>query len=286
VVVATRGDDASVGALYFASQLAKRHSGTVVAVGVIPPVPRRAVSLVVPSILNADEEGRLDLLEAIRDRVKRIPGADQWTKRAVIGIPDSAILQIARETKSGLLLIGLSHRGRLDRVFSGETTVAIMRQARLPVIAVPPQVRTLPTRAVAAIDFSPASMAAAKFAATLLASNGRLTLAHVRSFEGVQARAGDLVDLYRAGADAKLADAARELRRGTRRRIDVVTLGGPPGEAILAYSRRTHCDLIALGGIEKGFVDRVLLGSVRTTVIRGATCSVLIAPEPDARAKQ
>ena len=286
LVVATRGDVASIGALHLASQLAKRNSATVMALGVIPPVPLRGVTLLAPSILSADEKGRLELLESIRDRVNRIPGADLWMKRAVIGMPDSSIPKIALETNAALLLIGLSHRGRLDRLFSGETTVAIIRRARVPVIAVPPQVRVMPKHAVAALDFSPASVSAASLAANLLARDGTLTLAHVRSFEGISARDGDLVDIYRAGADAKLDEAVRELRRRTRRRIDTVTLGGPPGESILAYSRRARCDLIALGGHEKGLMDRILLGSVRTTVLRGAKCSVLIAPTEKGRAKQ
>jgi nucleotide-binding universal stress UspA family protein len=286
LVVATRGDSASIGALHLASQLAKRYSAAVMALGVIPPVPRRAVALVVPSILDADEEGRLALLKAIRDRAKRIPGADEWMKRAVVGVPDSTIPKIALATKADLLLVGLSHRGRLDRLFSGETTVAIIRQARVPVIAVPPRIRAMPKHAVAALDFRAASMSAASLAANLLASDGKLTLAHVRAFEGASARDGDLVDVYRAGADAKLEAAVRELRRRTRRRIDAVTLGGSPGESILTYSRRARCDLIALGGSEKGLMDRILLGSVRTTVIRGAQCSVLIAPTQQGRPKQ
>jgi nucleotide-binding universal stress UspA family protein len=199
---------------------------------------------------------------------------------------DNEIPKIALEMNAALLLIGLSRRGRLDRLFSGETTVAIIRGARVPVIAVPPQVRAMPKHAVAALDFSPASLSAASLAAKLLAREGTLTLVHVRSFEGISARDGDMVDIYRAGADAKLDEAVRELRRRTRRRIDTVTLGGPPGESILTYSRRARCDLIALGGHEKGLMDRILLGSVRTTVLRGAKCSVLIAPTQTDRPKQ
>jgi nucleotide-binding universal stress UspA family protein len=155
LVVATRGDVGSVGALHLASQLAKRDSATVVALGVVPPVPRRAVSLVVPAIRDAEQEGRLEMLKAVRGRVKRIPGADEWMKRAVIAMPDTAIPKIALETKAALLLIGLSHPGRLDRLFSGETTIArkgawigfswaasrttVIRGAQCSVLIAPPQ---------------------------------------------------------------------------------------------------------------------------------------------------
>lgn len=278
LVVATRGDPASVGALHLAAHVAKRDSAAVMALGVISPVPRRAVTLVATSVLSTDEQGRLALLEAIRESVRRIPGAERWMKRAVVGIPDIAIPRIASTTNASLLLLGLSHRGRIDRLFRGETTVAIIRRARVSVIAVPARVRALPKRAVAAVDFSPASMSAARLAASLLARDGTLTLAYVRSFEGANVRDGDLVDLYRAGADAKLEQAAAELRRQTRRRIDTAMLGGAPGDTLLSYTRRSRSDLIALGGNARGLMDRILLGSVRTTVLRGATCSVLITP--------
>jgi nucleotide-binding universal stress UspA family protein len=286
LVVATRGDAASVGAIHLASQLTKRKSATVMVLGVIPPLPPRAVKLVLPSLRGGDEAGRLELLQSIRDSVKRIPGAGQWTKRAVLGLPENAIPKIAMDTNAALLLIGLSHRGRLDRLFSGETTVAIIRRARVAVLAVPADVRTLPNHAVAAVDFSPASLAAATLAAKLLTRAGTLTLAHVRAFEDVSARDGDLVDIYRAGTDAKLRETAEELKRRTGRRVETAMLDGAPAEAILSYSRRNRCDVIALGGDEKGLMDRILLGSVRTTIIRGAKCSVLVAPTVKLRTKQ
>lgn len=286
LVVATLGDSDSAGAVHLAAQLAKRDRATVIALGVTSPLPRRAVTALMPSLLSADEQGRRELLESIRERVNAIPGGDRWAKRAVIGMPEVTIPRTAEESNAALLLLGLSHRGRLDRLFRGETAIAVMRQARVPTLAVPPHVRELPKHAVAAIDFSAACLAAATLAARLLARDGTLTLAHVRAFEGVEAKDGDLVDFYRAGADAKLNEAARTLRRGTRRRIDTVTLGGSAGEAILDYSRRARCDLIALGGDEKGLMDRILLGSVRTAVVRGAKCSVLIAPARAERAKR
>jgi nucleotide-binding universal stress UspA family protein len=57
-------------------------------------------------------------------------------------------------------------------------------------------------------------------------------------------------------------------------------LPGEPGAAVVAFARREHCDMIALGGHLLGLVDRILLGSVRMRVMRDAACSVLIAPPP------
>jgi nucleotide-binding universal stress UspA family protein len=139
-----------------------------------------------------------------------------------------------------MIIMGLGHHGRLDRLFGGETTIAVIRRARLPVLVVPPRMRSLPRHAVAALDFTEASIASATLAASLLVRGGTLTLAHVCSFAGVKARDGDLVDVYRAGARAKLEEALRAMRRRTSRRVDSVMLEGEPGDALLDYAHRAR----------------------------------------------
>ncbi len=131
---------------------------------------------------------------------------------------------------------------------------------------------------MAAVDFTDASLSAATVAAQLLAKDGTLFVAHVCAFGEAKAKSGDLIDIYRAGAEAKLDKAVSLLRTRTKRRVEGVMLTGEPGSAIVAFARRERCDLIALGGHPMALLDRILLGSVRTRVVRDAACSVLIAP--------
>lgn len=278
LIVATAGDDNSVGALYVASALARRDSARVLALGVTMPFPGDVASIVSSSPLFIDEKARRELLSLIRARVARVPGTNGWSKRVVVGDPADVVNTVASTSRASMIIMGLGHHGRLDRMFGGETTTAVIRRARQPVLVVPPRMRSLPRHALAALDFTEASIASATLAASLLTRGGTLTLAHVCSFAGVKARDGDLVDVYRAGARAKLDEALRAMRRRTSRRVDSVMLEGEPGGALLDYVHRAHCDLIALGGHEQGLMDRIVLGSVRTRVVRGAKCSVLIAP--------
>jgi nucleotide-binding universal stress UspA family protein len=278
LIVATAGDENSVGALYLASALARRDSARVMALGVTMPFPGDVASIVSSSPLFIDEKARRELLASVRARVARVPATDRWSKRVVIGDPADVVNALASRARASMIIMGLGHHGRLDRLFGGETTIAVIRRARLPVLVVPPRMRSLPRHAVAALDFTEASIASATLAASLLVRGGTLTLAHVCSFAGVRARDGDLVDVYRAGARAKLDEALRAMRLRTSRRVDSVMLEGEPGDALLDYAHRARCDLIALGGHEQGLMDRIVLGSVRTRVVRGAKCSVLIAP--------
>ena len=279
VVVATAGDPESLGALRVASALTAAHAAEVMALGVSVPFPHTLPSMVtMQSPVAIDEKSRLQTLHDVAASVRDIPGADQWNKAAVVGWPSDAVNRIAASWSASLIIVGLGQHGRLDRLFGTETAIAVMKHAKIPVVAVPAEARGLPRHACVALDFTPASLAAAEVAASLLGPTGKLTLVHACAFAGHASEPGDLVDLYRAGAKAKLDNAVARIRRRTRIETEGKMIDGEPAETVLEFAQREQCDLIALGGHEQGLIDRVLLGSVRTRVLRSAKCSVLIAP--------
>jgi nucleotide-binding universal stress UspA family protein len=49
------------------------------------------------------------------------------------------------------------------------------------------------------------------------------------------------------------------------------------GQGLVQFAEDSHCDLIVLGESPKGFIDRMLLGSVSRYVLRHAHCSIWIA---------
>ena len=279
ILVATAGEEESRGALMVAAALGTMHGAPVVALGVAAPFPHSLSARMTlrppPSI---DEQTRRDLHERIRDSLAEIPGSGSWVVRAFTGTPADLVHAAAAKWKARMIVLGTGRHTRLDRIFGSETAVAVMRNARIPVLAVHASATGLPTRAVAAVDFTDASLSAATVAAQLLAKDGTLFVAHVCAFGEAKTKPGDLIDMYRAGAKAKLDEAVSVLRTRTKRRVDGVMLTGEAGSAIVAFARRERCDLIALGGHPLALLDRILLGSVRTRVIRDAACSVLIAP--------
>jgi nucleotide-binding universal stress UspA family protein len=284
VLVATAGDPESLGAVRVASALTTECAATVLALGVAVPFPHSFPSiLAVSSPLVADEKSRLQVLHEVDASVRDIPGASDWSKAAVVGWPSDAVNGTAVSWRASLIIIGLGRHGRLDRLFGTETAIAVMKHATVPVVAVNAEAQGLPRHACVAIDFTPASLASAAVAASLLGPGGKLTLLHACAFAGNDARPGDLVDLYRAGAQAKLDEAVARLRRQTTNKVDGVMIDGEPAETILEFANREQCDLIGLGGHERGLADRVILGSVRTRVLRSSKCSVLIAPPDNAK---
>jgi len=279
VVVATAGDPESVGALWVASALTAEHAAEVMALGVSVPFPHTFPSIVtMQSPVAVDEKSRLQVLHEVAASLHDIPRADEWNKAAVVGWPSDAVNNVAASWNASLIIVGLGQHGRLDRLFGTETAIAVMKHAKIPVLAVNAEAKALPSHACIALDFTPASLAAAEVAASLLSPTGKLTLVHACAFEGHASEPGDLVDLYRAGAKAKLDSAVARIRRRTRVKVEGKMIDGEPAETVLEFAHREQCDLIALGGHEQGLIDRVLLGSVRTRVLRSAKCSVLIAP--------
>jgi len=281
ILVATAGEAESRGALRVAAALAAIGGAPVVALGVAAPFPHNLSARVMlrppPAI---DEQARRDLHERIRDSLTEIPGSESWVVRAFTGTPADLVHAAAAKWRARMIVLGTGRHTRLDRIFGSETAVAVMRNARIPVLAVHTRATGLPARAVAAVDFTDASLSAAESAAQLLAADGTLFVTHVCAFGEAKAKPGDLIDIYRAGAQKRLDEAVAALRTRTTRRVDGVMLTGEAGSAIVAFARRERCDLIALGGHPMGLLDRILLGSIRTRVVRDASCSVLIAP-PD-----
>lgn len=225
-----------------------------------------------------DEEDRRAVLKHVERSLHFVDAADTWTKQAMVGMPADVIDSVADASHSSMILLGAGRHRTLDRVFGGETAIAVMRRAHVPVLAVPPSVRERPRHALVAADFTRASEAAADLATHLIAGDGLVTVAHVCAFGGAVNREGDLVDIYRTGARAKLDQVVCDLRARSGARVLSTMLEGEPATALLDYARREQCDLIALGGHEQGLMDRILIGSVRTQVLRGARCSVLIVP--------
>ena len=279
LLVASASDRESRGAMLLAAALSGRDHSEVLALGVALPFPRNHAGLFSMRTASViDEEDRRAVLEHLERSVRDVDGAATWTKQATVGMPADVINNVASASRASMIVMGAGRHKTLDRVFHGETAIAVMRRAQVPVLAVPPGVRELPRHALAAVDFTRASAAAADLATQLIAADGHVTLAHVCAFGGAVYREGDLVDIYRTGARAKLDHFVQELRARAAVRVVSTMLEGEPASALLEYARREHCDLIALGGHEQGLMDRILLGSVRTQVLRGARCSVLIVP--------
>ena len=279
ILVASAAEPDSIGAIRLAAKLARRHSASVHALIVATPFPHTfpsIASLAPPALV--DDGNRRNALGLLRHQLSLIRGTGEWAIRATTGFAAERINDAATRWPASLVIMGTGEHGRIGRLFGSDTTVDVATHARVPVLAVPRKARELPTNAVAAVDFTPSSVAAARMAATLLGANGTLTLLHASSLISDEAAAGTLTDLYTTGARDRLAVIAEYIARRAKRKVMTALASGNVVDRLLERVEAGHCDLIAVGAHERTLLERLLVGRVRVQVLRAAPCAVLVMP--------
>ncbi len=284
VLLATSGEATSRGAIRIAAQLSRVHGAEVSALTVATPFPHSAPTafqVAPPPVI--DQESRDRALELARAQLAEVRGTGAWPLEAATGWPADAIVRAAEQFGATLVIIGLGEHGVLDRLFGSETAVSVARHCPVPVLCVPEDMERLPHRALAAIDFSEASVGAARAALDLLADDGTLMLVHASTLIKAKSDPGSIADLYTSGARAKLEAIRKRLRRHTARTVEAELVDGDIVGALTGFAERNDGDLIALGRHEHDLIDRWLLGSVRTKLIRGVRLPILVAPDTAAQ---
>ena len=284
LLVASDGSDASGAAMRIAAQLAAARGVRAEVVTVLPniPLPVTSVHATIPiGASDAIEESRRQRrMQEIARQVQASAGARaRWPVAMEVGEPAHAIAELAERRGASLVVTGLRAHGALERVLGEETALGVMRRATMPVLSVLPSLDALPRRAVLAVDFSRASLRAARAALDLLAPDARVLLVHVRPGEDQddEVHEGYRV-IYSHGVVGAFARLRRELRFPHGMRVETVFLQGEPAPELRSLVHRAEADLIAIGSHRHGMLERLRLGSVTAQLARRAPCSMLVTP--------
>ena len=272
------------GALHLAQLLARRDRVNAHLLAIAPSLAFPP-ALVSPDDMEAIEQGRLQQArDGAREALHRTHGvATYWSTEAVMGGSAVALARVARERGSALTIVGMALPRARERMACEDATLQIIRMSPIPVLAVPPSTDRLPRRALVAVDFSATSRRAAEITLALLRSRGTLTLAHVQPDVDFAALGRPGLDaIYATGRDALLREFESELRErvGPARDvvIDTMILHGNASEALLARAKEGSYDLIAAGTARLSTPGFHETGSVSTSLLRGASCAVLVTP--------
>jgi len=290
VLVATDDTAASAPALRVALELA--NGGAIVhALHVVdtrsapmPPPLDAAISFADATFGDSFREQRENEL---RTTISAMVGRPvDWPVSVALGLPSYVIVREARRLNADLVILGLRRHHVLQRAAGDETTLHVMRAAPCPVLGATERLAGIPRRVLVAVDFSRASLEAARAADRLVGKDGTLVLAYVAPPEVDVPDNGERV-IHELGVDAaftwfrgelgRAADAPLEqvkLRRWTTARI---------AEVLLSYADGANVDMLALGSMRHGRVERWILGSVTTDLARDGSRPMLVVP-PDDRA--
>jgi len=248
--------------------------GTGAATTLIQPPTRDAVEAEVRRAVSADELGDLDVAVIV-----------------AAGDPVRAIVEHAGS--ADLVVMGTHGRSGIDRLLSGSVTERVFRLAPCPVLAVPPHVtpaggsNAVFRRVLCPVDFSPSSQRALEVALDVTRqANGALTVVTVIEWlaeEEPQTTAHFNVSEYRqhviADKRARLAALLSDESRTWCDIDEVVTLGRAHRE-VLRLAAEQQSDLIVMGAQGRGGASLALFGSTTPSVVRGATCPVLVVRSP------
>lgn len=284
VIIATRGDPASDGAVRIAAALARSVGASVHLLAVLEPMPvlTPEYGVMVP-ITDADDGREEALRHAVRDQLQRVGTAhDDWRIEICRGDTVSRVTHTASVEDARVIVTGLGRHQLLDRLFGSETALHLLRHASIPVLAVPPEVQGLPKRAVAAVDFSAGSARALAMAIRLLRDLGEVHLVHVAPRVDSPA---DLVarweGSYAAGLEAAFAELHESVAIPPAVNTTDVSLRGEPGRELVQHAEEIGADIIISGSRGHGLVERMLIGSVATGIMRAARSMVFMVPAPD-----
>ena len=286
VLIATDGRAAAGGAVAVGALAATRTGATPIVTAVLEPIATYGAELLVALPPEFDAGRRADTREAVRAQLVALvgPAAGGWPLETEVGPPAHTIAELATARDASLIVLGIGKHSPFDRLFGTETALRVLRSTNRVVLAVPADVTTLPTRAVAAVDFTPASTRAAEAAVDLLADHGTLVLTHVKpKVTAAQPLLADWDRAYGTRVEelfGRLIALLAERRPDVRVERSVVV--GDPADQLLEAAARHEATLLATGTHGAGFVERMPVGSVATAILRRATCAVLACQEPSA----
>jgi nucleotide-binding universal stress UspA family protein len=240
----------------------------------VPPAPHTFA--VDPEGLNAAarDAARAAVAQALAGRV----AAEQLERLTVqSGRPAAVLRDAAHEMDAGLVVLGGKHHSALGRWVVGSTAHTLTRVLDVPLLVA---VADAPIRRLlAAVDLSeaagPTIHAAERFAELLGAT---LRVLHV--VEPIPLLPDTPLHLN----DEELFD--RTLNHLERYVWPLVTLAetvtavrrGLAAETIAAEAAEDGSDLVIVGSHGKGWVDRILIGSVTERVLSALPASVLVVP--------
>ncbi len=277
ILLATDGTPAALAATRVTAALAERsglrpHAFTVLP----PPVPLDPLLTTMSATFDPQLGAEQEIARQLRSCS---PSGDTWTRETVIGSPADEIARAAHARNADLIVMGLRAHAFLDRVFRDETALTVMRRAGVPVLAVTPLLRQLPRRIVVGIDFSRASIVAARAAMGLLDEGGELLLTCVEPpIETRPEEAKAYGGIYAEGLSGAFARLRQELVSRSDVTIDTIVLRGAAPSALLSLATRSDADLIAVGSQRHSIARRAFVGGVTTALARAATRSLLVIP--------
>jgi nucleotide-binding universal stress UspA family protein len=252
-------------------------------ISVLEPSDAEAIAAGTTALPPSASQQERDVLAARIRRELTPLGADPHaTQIEVVEGPSARnVVDAARECGARLIVIGTGKHDPIGRFLYGERALQIVSIADRPVLVVPHDASAGTVAvAVVAVDFSAASVRAARAVLPMLSHGGRLILVHVRTAVTLwEENAGEWNEAFERRCDSLFDQFQRQLPTFPGVRVETRVLRGDAVRTILDCAQTFHAGIIACGRLGHSLFARMFVGSVSSALVRQARCPVLVAPQ-------
>lgn len=293
ILLATDGSDEAQRALETVVELVKTTGSELHVVHIGPLLGHLGGAFIARGPLPApQEEFDREARRLLDAQVKKIEAAGGGLAQAHLVVserPDAEIVSVAEEVSAGLVAMGSRGLGGIRRALMGSVSDSVVRHAPCPVLVVRQieeyQTNVFPTKILLASDGSKDAELALDMAVGLADSTGsELHLVAVGNTEatryttrGNPALLEETVRAFKREAQEILDDQAKKIEEaGGSVRQQHLRMGNAAKE-IVVQADEIGAGLIAMGSRGLGRIRRALMGSVSDSVVRHASCPVLVA---------
>jgi nucleotide-binding universal stress UspA family protein len=231
------------------------------------------------ALLAAKDAARRDLLDlkaSLRRSLAFEEGEDYHVSMLEGPVTD-CLLQLARDKRTDLIVVGTHGRGGLGKIILGSVAEKLFRHSPVPVLTIGPHIRRPgdfgnARHILAPCDLAPKSHPAIRFACSLAREhNSQLTILHVIEHRSQGMKLDP--DRVRQGIKEELAGIVGKCGEGVELRYRIES--GNISSTILDVAAETDSDLIVLGvRPSSGFLDR-FMWPIAYELVREAACPVL-----------
>lgn len=177
---------------------------------------------------------------------------------------------VMRETHAGLLVLGGKHHSRLGRWLGGSTVQQAVRRLHVPLLVTAGEIAIRP-RVLVAVDASYAALPTIQQAVAF----ARLL--------GSPLRALHVIDPPPAIAELPRNWSRDIIERDVWPQLPLIQESkvmreGAPFQTIVEEASAWKADVLVVGSHGKGWVDRMLIGSVTEDLLNNLPCAVLVVP--------
>jgi nucleotide-binding universal stress UspA family protein len=203
----------------------------------------------------------------------------------VVGSLVSEVIKAAKKEDADLIVIGRSHKGVLENLYSGSDVTELLRRAATPVLVYKHlsetaiSIETPFKRPLLAMDWSPASLKAVAYLKGLKDVVQEICVVHVAAEKDLKGISAMAIQKTRKESRKKLEEICAVFEaEGIRAREHLYI--GDPDEEIEKAARDCHATMIVLGSSAKtAWVEKWLGSTPRKIAEKSVYPTLLIPPE-------